>query len=116
MIDGFVGEVNLYDFDANVALVAANDQIWFTLKHSKLDDDTAAVLIKGLNVPTKSGISVVSEAQGTFRVTLNKTDLEGLGVRALLYDCKVKKADTGIIQTVRSGVLLLADGVNGTAA
>lgn len=115
-LDAFKGETNLYDFDANVALVAVSDQIWFTLKHTKSDLDSAAVVIKGLNVPGKSGILVTSEPLGTFRVTISPADLSAIKERALLYDCKVKKAATGVIQTVTSGVMLLADAVNLDAA
>lgn len=115
-IDAVKGEVNQYDLDANIALVAGSDQIWFTVKKQKSDTDASAVVKKGLNVPLLSGITVTSEPNGTFRVTLDRADLLNVTERALLYDCKVKVAASGVIQTVTSGVMLLADSINKDAA
>jgi hypothetical protein len=114
-IDGVKGETNIWDLDASIALVAADDTIWFTAKHKKADTDADAVLKLGNKAPL-SGVAITNEALGQFRVTSGPADLAAVGEEALVYDVKVKFQANGVIQTVASGVLYLVESVNKDAA
>jgi hypothetical protein len=114
-LDAVKGESNVFDLDANIVLVAAQDKFWFSLKTAK--DADVFIVQKTENVGVgDGGIVVTSEANGQFTVTLDADDLADVEERALVWDCKVKVASTGVIQTVASGTMLLADAVNTTAS
>lgn len=111
-VDAVKGETNIWDLDASIPIDPLTDQIWFTAKDRKSDLDSDAVLQYGLNVPGLSGIVVVDEDTGQFRVTSPEADLGGVSNRALMFDVKIKVAGTGVIQTVVTGTILLVENVN----
>jgi hypothetical protein len=110
-----LGDDNVFALDANVAIDAEADQIWFTAKHSFADADEDAVVRKGLNVVGLSGIVVTDEATGTFDVTVTAEEVpDSLSVEALLYDCQLHRAATNRTHTVQEGVIRLKKNVTQT--
>lgn len=109
-LDAIKGETNLFQGDADTS-IAANDQMWFTLKRRKADPDTSSVVTKGPALNGSQGIALLDSAQGIYEVTLAPADTQNLKDRALLYDIKLKTTANGQVQTLTSGVLLLVDGV-----
>ena len=78
--------------------------LWWTLKKSKTDPDSAAILQK----TNGSGITIVSAAGGTFTVRINSTDLSSIDSERLYYwDVQIKDA-ANIIQTVMTGTVVIA--------
>jgi len=75
--------------------------LWFTLKASKSDPDSAAILQK----TTGSGITVTNAAGGIYNVRINNSDLASLTVPKTFYwDVQIKDS-ANIVQTVDSGTL-----------
>lgn len=111
-IDGVVGQTNVYQLDADIALVAGS-QITFEAMHVK----------GGTPVVSKtrgSGIGVTDEPTGQFQVTLDPTDLQNLTyddalghpdrpVRSLWYRVTIDPLGDGKYQEVLEGSLILVD-------
>lgn len=106
-----LGDDNLYDLDANVAINPTQDKIWFTAKHRQSDTDAAAAFQKGLNVAGKTGITVVDAPNGTFQVSIPVSDTVGLDVEALMYDVQIYRQATLKTTTLLRGVLRCVKGV-----
>lgn len=106
-----IGDDNLFDLDANVALNAAQDKIWFTAKHRSSDLDAVAAFQKGLNVVGLVGITVVDAPTGTFQVSVLAADTAALAVQALMYDIQIYRQATGRRTTLVRGVLRCVKGV-----
>lgn len=106
-----VGDDNLFSLDANVALNAAQDKIWFTAKHRQSDADVAAAFQKGLNVAGLSGIVVTDAPNGLFQVSIPAADTLGLTVEALMYDVQIYRQATLRRTTLVRGVLRCVKGV-----
>jgi hypothetical protein len=102
------GDTNLYDLDANIALDAVSDKVWFTAKRRLLDADADAVFRLGLNVAGLSGITVVDAPTGKFQIVVPKEVLASVEDRALMYDCQIYDASQNAYFTVQSGVMVLS--------
>ena len=106
-----LGDDNLFDLDANVALNAAQDKIWFTAKHRQSDADVAAAFQKGFNVAGLTGITIVDAPTGTFQVSIPAADTLNLDVEALMYDVQIYRQATLRRTTLLRGVLRCVKGV-----
>lgn len=97
-------EENFFDIDLTTDIDPA-DQIWFTAKYRKSDTDAEAALslIRG------SGVIDVDTAQGQAQIKVTRVQSATLEGRALVYDVKVRKADTDQVTTVATGVIRMIE-------
>lgn len=102
--------LNKLQFDANVALQAGADKIWFYAKNDHWESDDDAVIKKGLNVSPLSGIAVTDAPGGIFEVTIEEEDIPA-DVTALVFDCKVKRGSDSDAWQVTRGVLRIGQQV-----
>jgi hypothetical protein len=103
------GDTNFFDVDLDVAIASpSTDKVWFYAKRRRADDDTDAVIKKGLNVGVLVGIVVTDAPLGKVRVTLLPADTENLADKSLLYDVQFKAASDASVRTVARGLLMLS--------
>lgn len=105
-------EDNILDVDLTTDL-DPTDEVWYMAKYSRSDTDAQAVISKKRST---GGIVDVDATVGKCQVKISKADATGLTGRALIYTLKVKKADQSTVMTVGTGVAILLDSVNTTAA
>lgn len=104
-------EDNFFDIDLT-SDIDASDELWFTAKYRKSDTDAEAALL----LTRGAGISDVDPNTGKAQVRVTAAQASLLVGRGLIYDVKVKKADTGQVTTVTAGTIRLVDSTNTTAS
>lgn len=101
---------NVFQFDANIPIDAAQDRIHFALKQH-LEDADPPLLEKGLNTAPNAGIVVTDPAAGIFQVTVEDGDLDAITDASLLYDVRVRVAASAKSFVVTKGVMRISGGV-----
>ena len=97
------------EVDQPVDLTGA--KMWFTAKNRITDTDIEAVIRKGTNNASLSGVDITGAVDGEALVTLQPADTTvGKGTVFLFWDLQLEESD-GTITTLNAGRLALSDQV-----
>jgi hypothetical protein len=88
--------------------ITGNLGIWFTAKHSSLDEAEDAVIAKTSN--PAAGVTVTDAVNGLATVAITPVDTEDLEPCVLVWDCQIKDAG-GKIRTAAKGLLRIVHDV-----
>lgn len=103
MLTAIRGDENFFNFDVTGDL-DAGDAIVFRAARKITDLTDANAVIKKTR---GQGIVDLVAAQGTFQVQLDTADTASLKDEALVFHCKIFKADVSMDTTVARGILRL---------